>query len=113
MSRTRLCSVLEPRKMDRPASDLHTNVQLTCGFVGFRRTFSVPIRQAEGSVVRPTGRKTRHMTVSELIDELRAMPPDATVTLFSRMDEPQHRRVERIELSTTKSDPSVEIVVLS
>ena len=53
------------------------------------------------------------MTVSELIEELRAMPPDATVTLFSRMDEPQHRRVERIELSTTKSDPSVEIVVLS
>jgi len=53
------------------------------------------------------------MTVSELIEELRAMPVDATVMVWSRMDEPQHRRVERIELSTTKSDPSVEIVVLS
>jgi hypothetical protein len=48
------------------------------------------------------------MTVSELIDELRAMPSDATVMLWSRMDDPQHRRVERIELSTTKSDPYAE-----
>ena len=61
----------------------------------------------------PTGSKARHMTVSELIEELRAMPPDATVMLWSRMDDPQHRRVERVELSTTKSDPYSEIVVLS
>jgi len=53
------------------------------------------------------------MTVSELIEELSAMPPDATVMLWSRMDDPQHRKVERLELSTTKSDPSAEIVVLS
>jgi hypothetical protein len=53
------------------------------------------------------------MTVSELIDELRAMPPDADVMLWSRMDDPQHRRLETVELSTTKSDLSVEIVVLS
>ena len=46
------------------------------------------------------------MTVSELIEGLRAMPPDATVMLWSRMDDPQHRRLERIELSTTKSDPT-------
>jgi hypothetical protein len=55
----------------------------------------------------------QHMTVSELIEGLRAMPADATVMLWSRMDDPQHRRVERIELSTTKSDPYSEIVVLS
>jgi hypothetical protein len=53
------------------------------------------------------------MTVSELIDELRAMPPDATVMLWSRIDEPQHRRLESVELSTTKSDPHAEVVVLS
>ena len=53
------------------------------------------------------------MTVSELIEELSAMPPDAIVMLWSRMDDPQHRKVERLELSTTKSDPSAEIVVLS
>jgi hypothetical protein len=53
------------------------------------------------------------MTVSELIETLRAMPPDATVMLSSRMDDPQHRNVERVELSTTKSDPYAEIVVLS
>jgi len=53
------------------------------------------------------------MTVSELIDNLRAMPPDATVMLWSRMDEPQHRRLESVELATPKSDPSAEIVVLS
>jgi len=53
------------------------------------------------------------MTVSELIEELSAMPPDATVMRWSRMDDPQHRKVERLELSTTKSDPSAEIVVLS
>jgi hypothetical protein len=53
------------------------------------------------------------MTVSELIDELCVMPPDATVMLFSRMDEPQHRRVESVELSMTKSDPYTEVVVLS
>ena len=53
------------------------------------------------------------MTVSELIDELRAMPPDANVMLWSRMDEPQHRRLESVELSTTKSDPTAEVVVLS
>ena len=69
--------------------------------------------QAEGSVVRPTGRKTRHMTVSELIDELRAMPADAPVMLWTRMDDPQHRRLESVELSTTKLDPSAEVVVLS
>jgi hypothetical protein len=53
------------------------------------------------------------MTVSDLIDKLRAMPPDATVMLWSRMDEPQHRRLESVELSTTKSDPYAEVVVLS
>ena len=53
------------------------------------------------------------MTVSELIEELSAMPPDATVMPWSRMDDPQHRKVKRLELSTTKSDPSAEIVVLS
>jgi hypothetical protein len=53
------------------------------------------------------------MTVSELIEKLRAMPPDTTVMLWSRMDDPQHRRVERVELLTTKSDPYAEIVVLS
>jgi hypothetical protein len=53
------------------------------------------------------------MTVSELIEELRAMPSDAPVMLWSRMDDPQHRRLERIELSTTKADPTAEIVVLS
>jgi len=50
------------------------------------------------------------MTVSELIEELSAMPPNATVI---RMDDPQHRRIESVELSTAKSDPSAEIVVLS
>jgi hypothetical protein len=53
------------------------------------------------------------MTVSELIEELRTMPPDATVMVWSRMDDPQHRRLDRVELSTTKSDPTAEIVVLS
>jgi hypothetical protein len=53
------------------------------------------------------------MTVSELIEELRTMPPDATVMVLSRMDDPQHRRLDRVELSTTKSDPTAEIVVLS
>jgi hypothetical protein len=53
------------------------------------------------------------MTVSELIEELRVMPSEATVMLWSRMDDPQHRRVQRVELSTTKSDPTAEIVVLS
>jgi hypothetical protein len=53
------------------------------------------------------------MTVSELIDNLRTMPPDATVMLRSPMDEPEHRRLESVELSTPKSDPSAEIVVLS
>jgi hypothetical protein len=53
------------------------------------------------------------MTVSDLIDKLRAMPPDATVMLWSRMDEPQRRRLESVELSTTKSDPYAEDVVLS
>jgi hypothetical protein len=53
------------------------------------------------------------MTVSELIEELRAMPSEATVMLWSRMDDPQHRSVQRVELSTTKSDPTAEIVVLS
>ena len=53
------------------------------------------------------------MTVSELIEELSAMPPNATVMLWSGMDDPQHRRIERVELSTAKSDPSAEIVVLS
>jgi hypothetical protein len=53
------------------------------------------------------------MTVSELIDELRAMPPDAAVMLWSRMDDPQHRRLKSVELATTKSDLSAEVVVLS
>jgi hypothetical protein len=53
------------------------------------------------------------MTVSELIEELSAMPPNATVMFWSRMDDPQHREIERVELSTTKSDPTAEIVVLS
>jgi hypothetical protein len=53
------------------------------------------------------------MTVSQLIEELSAMPPDATVMLWSRMDDPHHRRIESVELSTAKSDPSAEIVVLS
>jgi hypothetical protein len=33
-----------------------------------------------------------NMTVSELIAELRAMPPETTVMLWSRMDDTQHRR---------------------
>jgi hypothetical protein len=53
------------------------------------------------------------MTVSELIEELPAMLPDATVMIWSRMDEPQHRKIDSVELATTKSDPSAEIVVLS
>jgi hypothetical protein len=61
----------------------------------------------------PCYEKAAQMTVSELIDELCVMPPDATVMLFNRMDEPQHRRVESVELSTTKSDPYAEVVVLS
>jgi hypothetical protein len=61
----------------------------------------------------PSYEKAVQMTVSELIDQLRAMPPDATVMLWSRMDDPQHRRVESVELSTTKSDPTAEVVVLS
>ena len=43
------------------------------------------------------------MTVSELIEELRAMPADATVMLWNRMDDPQHRKVERIELSRRRN----------
>jgi hypothetical protein len=38
------------------------------------------------------------------------MPPDATVMLWNRMDDPQHRRVERIEHSTTKSDPTQKLL---
>ena len=53
------------------------------------------------------------MTVYELIEKLRDMPPDATVMLWSRMDDPQHRKLESVELATTKSDVSVEVVVLS
>jgi hypothetical protein len=53
------------------------------------------------------------MTVAELIEELRAMPSEAIVMLWSRMDDPHHRRIQRVELSTTKSDPTAEIVVLS
>jgi hypothetical protein len=53
------------------------------------------------------------MTVSELIDKLRAMPPDVTVMLWSRMDDPQHRKLETVDVVTTKSDPSAAIVVLS
>jgi hypothetical protein len=58
-------------------------------------------------------KKAGHMTVYELIEELRAMPSNATVMVWSRMDDPQHREIERVELSTTKSDPTAEIVVLS
>jgi hypothetical protein len=61
----------------------------------------------------PCYEKAAQMTVSELIDEFSTMPPDATVMLWSRMDEPQHRRLESVELSTTKSDPHAEVVVLS
>jgi hypothetical protein len=53
------------------------------------------------------------MTVDELIEELRAMPSDAPVMLWTRMADPQHRKIERVELSTTKADPTAEIVVLS
>jgi hypothetical protein len=53
------------------------------------------------------------MTVSELIEKLSAMPPDAPVMIWGRMDDPQHRRIESVELATAKSDPSAEIVVLS
>jgi hypothetical protein len=53
------------------------------------------------------------MTVSELIARLAAMPPDATVMLWSRTDEPHHRRLESVELSTTKSNPDEEVVALS
>ena len=53
------------------------------------------------------------MTVGELIEELGAMPSDATVMVWARMDDPQHRKIERVELSTTKADPTAEIVVLS
>ena len=53
------------------------------------------------------------MTVSELIEELSAMPANAIVMFWSRMDDPQHRSIESVELSTAKSDPSAEIVVLS
>jgi hypothetical protein len=53
------------------------------------------------------------MTVSELIEKLEAMPSDATVMVWSRMDDPQHRRLESVELATTKADPTAEIVVLS
>jgi hypothetical protein len=51
-----------------------------------------------------------NMTVSELIEELRAMPSEATVMLWSRMDDPQHRRVQRVELSTTKSDETERLM---
>jgi hypothetical protein len=53
------------------------------------------------------------MTVSELIEQLRAVPADAPVMVWSRMDDPQHRKIESVEFATTKSDPSAEIVVLS
>jgi hypothetical protein len=53
------------------------------------------------------------MTVSELIEKLAAMPPDATVMLWNRMDDPQHRKIETVDVVTRKSDPSAEIVVLS
>jgi hypothetical protein len=103
--------------MVRPASNLRTNVQLTWRWVGSTFGASVAnIRQrAYGRLGIPCplpGRKAPNMTVSELIEELRAMPSQATVMLWSRMDDPQHRRVQRVELSTTKSDPTAEIVVL-
>jgi hypothetical protein len=53
------------------------------------------------------------MTVSDLIEKLGTMPPETTVMLWSRMDDPQHRKLEIVELSTPKSDPSAEVVVLS
>jgi hypothetical protein len=59
------------------------------------------------------GESPPKMTVSELIEELSAMPANATVMVWSRMDDPQHRSIESVELSTAKSDPSAEIVVLS
>jgi hypothetical protein len=71
---------------------------------------SVPVGKTSNL---PTREKAAEMTVSELIDQLSAMPPDATVMLWSRMDDPQHRRLESVELSTTKSDPYAEVVVLS
>jgi len=52
------------------------------------------------------------MTVSELIEQLRAMPPDASVMIWNRMDDPQHRNIESVGLATAKADPSAEIVVL-
>jgi len=71
---------------------------------------SVPVGKTSNL---PTREKAAEMTVSELIDQLSAMPPDATVMLWSRMDDPQNRRLESVELSTTKSDPYAEVVVLS
>jgi hypothetical protein len=55
-------------------------------------------------------KKAGPMTVYELIEELRAMPSNATVMAWSRMDDPQHREIERVELSTTKSDPTPEML---
>jgi hypothetical protein len=104
--------------MVRPASNLRTNVQLTWRWVG--STLGASVREDPSAClwqarhpVSATKRKAPNMTVSELIEELRAMPSEATVMLWSRMDDPQHRRVQRVELSTTKSDPTAEIVVLS
>jgi hypothetical protein len=94
MRGTTLCSVSGPRKMVRPASNLRTNVQLTWRWVGSTLGASVAnIRQrAYGRLGIPCplpGRKAPNMTVSELIEELRAMPSQATVMLWSRMDDPQ------------------------
>jgi len=41
------------------------------------------------------------------------MPFDATVMLWSRLDDPQDPKIESVDLETTKSDASAVIVVLS
>jgi hypothetical protein len=105
--------------MVRPASNLRSNVQRTWRWVGstlgtsVREDPSACLWQARHPVSAHWEEGAPNMTVSELIEELRAMPSEATVMLWSRMDDPQHRSVQRVELSTTKSDPTAEIVVLS
>jgi hypothetical protein len=97
---------INSRGMSMPPGVLNANSFGACS-VG---ACSVPVGKTSNL---PTREKAAEMTVSELIDQLSAMPPDATVMLWSRMDDPQHRRLESVELSTTKSDPYAEVVVLS